>query len=57
MEDSFINQLNDTPNATVVTKTFFAENIDDLVQEFTHYLWNCGYNYVERLEIIKATRT
>lgn len=55
MEDDFQDQRNDTPHSTYLNMSFTAETLDDLVNEFTNYLWHCGYTYVEEVEVKTKT--
>jgi hypothetical protein len=54
MDDEYDEE---NPHTTHIEMTFEADQLDELVDEFLHYLWHCGFTYVEGLEVHKKTVT
>ena len=44
----------DASSSTHLEMNFYADQLDDLVDEFLNYLWHCGYTYVEKVEVHKT---
>ena len=42
---------NDGANTTVAHE-FYADALDQVVEEFKYYLWHCGYSYVADVKVV-----